>query len=169
MKVMKACLILLFLSFETVYGAEFNDQLTLAEFGTAVNKNISLQSSSRYGSQPAGQLLRTNDFQTFQLKFGGYATGRLPCRVGLFTASESAKSSKGVPFGTRLELSGFSLAGDPQNNTPPNYFLKLVQNPNYIVFNFTETFNSSNISTDLEQSLSFLSCHVTYEESGGMG
>ena len=168
MKVMKACLILLFLSFETVYGAEFNDQLTLAEFGTAVNKNISLQSSSRYGSQPAGQLLRTNDFQTFQLKFGGYATGRLPCRVGLFTASESAKSSKGVPFGTRLELSGFSLAGDPQNNTPPNYFLKLVQNPNYIVFNFTETFNSSNISTDLEQSLSFLSCHVTYEESGGM-
>lgn len=163
----KIYLLFLITILQNLYSVEFDDQFTLAEFGTAPNKNISLRTSSRYSSDPSGQMLRTNDFQTFQLKFGDYATQRLPCRMGLFLVSESAQSFKGVPFGTRLELSGFSLAGDPSNNIPPNNFLELVQNPNYILFNFTEKFEPSNITTDLDQSKSFMACHVTYEETGG--
>lgn len=160
--------IFIFNFFNFISSGEFNDQLTLAEFGVAPNKNISLKSSSRYPSDPAGQLLRTNDYQTLQLKFGEYATARKPCRIGFFTVSESAQSSNGVPFGTRVELSGYTLDGNMKQNIEPNRFLKLVQNPNYILFNFTESFNSSNITTDLEQSSTFLSCHVTYQETGGL-
>lgn len=149
-------------------AATFNNQLTMAEFGILPNNNISLQSASRYTSDPAGQLLRTNDFQALQLNFNGYATGRLPTREGLFTVSESAVSLLGgLPFGSRVELGSYTNAGDQAANIEPNRFLTLVQNPNFILYNFSEAFASADIRTDMSNSETFLSFDVTYSSGGG--
>lgn len=146
------------------HASTFNDQITLADFGTVfINQNTSLQADSQYTQTLLGQPMRTNDYQTFQLKFGGYATGRLPCRVGIFNVSECASAVGNIPFGTQLTLASYTLAGDQNGNIEPNRNLIQVQDPNFIVFSFTETLDT--VSVDLSESETFLTCDVIYEHS----
>lgn len=145
------------------YAVTFNNQITLANFGTVTNQNISLQPSSQYTPALLGQVMKTNDYQTLQLKFGGYATGRLPCRVGMFNVSECATAVGDIPFGTQLSLASYILAGDQSANIEPNRYLKQVQDPNFIVFSFKETL--SQIVVDLSESESLVTCNTIYENS----
>jgi|GEM_PF-1558529 len=144
-----------------IYGATFNNQLTLSEFGVVINSNISLLTASRYVNDAVS--LRTNDFQTLQLKFGGYASGRLPCRIGLFNISESENTVGSVPFGTQISLPSILLAGDESAGIEPNRNLIELPNPNYIVFSFTESLN--NIINDLQNSLTFTTIVTEYVHS----
>lgn len=146
-------------------AAYFNNLLTLAEFGIAVNLNTSLQSTSRYTSDPIGQILRTNDYQTLQLNFGDYATGRLPCRVGLFNVSQSFFSVGNAPFGPRIALPGFTRAGNQGLNIEPNRFIEQVREPQELTFSFTE--DLTGITYDIEESETFVACNVTYESTDG--
>lgn len=145
------------------YGATFNNLITITDFGAVTNLNTSLQSTSRFDSDPIGQILRTNDYQSLQLNFGGYARGRLPCRVGLFNLSQSAITVGRVPFGPRLELSGFTIAGNQVQNIEPNRFVEQVQNPQFLVYSFTEAL--SEVTYDIEESDTFVTCNVIYENN----
>lgn len=141
----------------------FNDQITLEQFGTAPNNNISLQPTSQYAFAPDDQIMRTNDFQTLQLNFGGYATGRLPCRIGLFNISECAAAVGSVPFGTQISLPSVTLAGNQSAGIEPNRNLVELENPNFIIFSFTETLEDVNI--DLSESETFVTFDTIYESS----
>ena len=145
------------------FSATFKNQLTLQEFGSVTNENVSLQSSSRFESEPPDQILRTNDFQTLQLNFGEYATGRLPCRVGLFNVSQSQFDTSNFPFGPTLSLAGFTLAGNQQENIEPNRFVEQVRAPQTLTLSFTESL--SNVAYDIEESETFVSCNVFYENT----
>jgi len=146
------------------YASTFNDQITLAEFGTTTNNNISLQPSSLYTFSPPGQLMSTNNFQTLQLNFGGYVTGRLPCRIGLFNISECATTVGNIPFGTQISLPSVTIAGNQNAGIEPNRNLIELSNPNFIVFSFVE--GLTDISVDLSESESFVTFDTTYEYSG---
>ncbi len=142
-------------------GSTFNNQISLEDFGTVTNNNISLQDASHYPFEFSGETLRTNDFQTLQLNFGDYATERHPCRVGVFNVSECATTVGGVPFGTRLSLPSYVYAGDQSANIEPNRNIVEPSDPNSITFSFLETV--SDVFVDLEESETFSVCQVTYE------
>lgn len=154
--------LLSFLLTINIFGATFNNQLTLAEFGTATNQNISLQPASLYDFVPA-QVMRTNDFQTLQLKFGDYATGRLPCRIGLFNISECTTTVGSIPFGTQISLPSVALAGDQNAGVEPNRNLIEQSDPNFIVFSYTEALVE--LAIDMTESATFTTFDSIYAHS----
>lgn len=145
------------------HAATFNNLITLSDFGIVTNQNISLQPASRYASDPANQLLRTNDFQTLQLNFGDYAAGRLPCRVGVFNVSESAVTTGSIPFGSKLELAAYTIAGSQTQNIEPNRFLEQGYNPQFLVFSFMEALND--VVYDFTETETFTTCDVIYQNT----
>ncbi|MEI8300291.1 MAG: glycosyl hydrolase, partial [Chlamydiota bacterium] len=147
--------------FANLMSATFNNQISLAEFGTVTNNNISLQNASHYPFEFLGSTLRTNDFQTLQLNFGDYATGRYPCRVGVFNVSECATTVGGIPFGTQLSLPSFVYAGDQSSNIEPNRNIIEPSDPNFIVFSFLEPLIE--VLVDLTEAETSTVCQVTYE------
>jgi hypothetical protein len=142
-------------------GSTFNNQISLVQFGTVTNNNISLQNTSHYDFEFSDETLRTNDFQTLQLKFGDYATGRYPCRVGVFNVSECATAVGRVPFGTQLSLPSYVYAGDQSANIEPNRNIIEPSNPNFITFSFLDTLKD--VLIDFTESETFTVCQVTYE------
>ncbi len=162
----KVVQIIMFLTTISAF-TDFNNQLTLSQFGKKVNKNKSLQVSSRYALDPVSQVFKTNDFQTIQLKFGQYGTERLPCRIGYFTVSESAFSKGRVPFGSRVELPSYTIAGNKAANIEPNDYLLQVQDPNFVVFSFKQNLLRKKIFTDFTISDTQQACQIEYPEDGG--
>lgn len=145
------------------HASTFNNQFTLTQFGTVTNENISLQPSSQYSPALLGQIMKTNDYQTLQLNFGGYVTGRLPCRVGFFNVSECATTVGNIPFGTQLTVASYTLAGNQSADIEPNRNLIQVKDPNFIVFSFTESL--SQVRVDLSESETLVTCNTIYENS----
>jgi hypothetical protein len=145
------------------YSSTFNNQLSLAQFGTVTNNNISLQPSSLY---PAGaNPVMTNNFQTLQLKFGEYLTGRYPCRVGQFNVTECESTVNGIPFGPQVSVSSYILAGNGQADIPPNENLIQVADPNSIIFSCTEA-TTATIHTGIDISETRTVCSEIYEVGG---
>jgi hypothetical protein len=157
--------LLAFLLTMSVFGATFNNQMTLAQFNTTTNQNVSLQVASIYTYFPFPQSVRTNDFQTLQLSFGDYATARLPCRVGLFNVSEcstatTAATGATIPFGTQLSLPSVIFAGDQNAGIEPNRNLIEPSNPNYLVFSYQDTVIG--VVIDMTESTTFTTFNTNY-------
>jgi len=146
----------------------FNDQLDVSTLGSSYvvdNQNISLQPTSQY-SPFTPQQIRTNNFQTLQLKFGDYLTGRYPCRIGLFNISESSETVGSIPFGTMISLPAYTLAGDSSKNIPPNYFLQQIRDPSFWVFSFKEPLDL--VEVDLTDSETGQVANVYYQSTNLM-
>lgn len=156
-------LALLVVGFYSFHGnaATFNNQLTLAQFGVSPNNNISLQPSSMYPFEIPTEIPRTNNYQSLELIFGDYATGRLPCRIGLFNVSECADSVGHLPFGSQLSLSSYVITGDPFQGIEPNRNILEVQDPNSVIFSFTESLIG--VVGDLSESITGAVYTTTYE------
>jgi len=154
-----------------LFGDVFDNKLTLAEFGQMANPNTFVQSSSRYTN--VSGVFRTNDFQSLQLEVGDYESGRLPCRMGPFLLSVSDKGGQTLPWGLQLSVAGLSNAGNEAGNVPPNSSLKMLQDPNFIIFGFTETDPGTDIAIttnyDASNAVSFQSIDLIFTPDGGGG
>ena len=141
---------------------EFNNELSFTDFGTVINLNTSLQAVNQYTLVPM-DVMRTNNFQTLQLKFGEYIQGRFPCRVGLFNISESQETVGRIPFGTQITLPAYIFDGDGSRNISCNNFIQQTKDPSFWVCSFQETLDE--IETDFSESETAQVAYVTYTTS----
>lgn len=143
----------------------FNNELSFTDFGTVVNQNTSLQTSSQYDLEfPMTDVMRTNNFQTLQLKFGEYLEGRYPCRIGLFNISECQQAAGRIPFGTQISLPAYIFDGDGNLGISCNRFIQQTRDPSFWICSFKETtFNK--IETDFSESETAQVAYVTYTTS----
>lgn len=143
----------------------FNNQITFADFGTVTNLNTSLQPASQYSlDDPMLDHMKTNNYQTLQLKFGDYLEGRYPCRIGMFNISECENAVGSIPFGTMISLPAYTIAGDFATKIEPNRYLLQASDPSYWVFSFTETLSS--LTTDFTESQTGQIAYIWYKHSG---
>ena len=130
----------------------FNDTLTLSDFGIVPNNNTSLQATNQYNFEdPVVDSMKTNNFQTFQLKFGDYAKGRYPCRIGLFNISQSAETVGSTPFGPRISLPAYIQDGNPLQGVECSRFMQEPADPSSWTFSFTESLLE--VKSDISESM----------------